>query len=61
MDERSGDGDRPLRVRLEVHLDRQPIRGLLRTDQGDEESFTGWLGFVDALRRVQQVNDVGGR
>jgi hypothetical protein len=45
--------DRTLRLRLEVQLDRQPITGRLRTDRGAEESFVGWLGFADALRRLR--------
>jgi hypothetical protein len=46
--------DRTLRLRLDVQLDRQPIAGRLRTDDGTrEESFEGWLGFADALRRLR--------
>lgn len=46
--------DRTLRLRLDVQLDRQPIAGRLRTDDGtQEESFEGWLGFADALRRLR--------
>jgi len=44
--------DRTLRLRLDVQLDRQPITGRLRTDGGAEETFVGWLGFADALRRL---------
>jgi hypothetical protein len=40
-----------LSVRLDVHLDRQPITGRLRTDWGNDERFVGWLGFIDTLRR----------
>jgi hypothetical protein len=47
------DADHTLSVRLEIQLDRQPIRGHLRTDTGAEETFVGWLGFVDALQRLQ--------
>jgi hypothetical protein len=42
-----------LRLQLELHLDREPISGRLRTRSGAEERFVGWLGFVDALRRLQ--------
>jgi len=53
------DDDRPdegrmLSVRLDVHLDRQPISGRLRTDRGEDEQFVGWLGFIDTLRRLQE-------
>jgi hypothetical protein len=41
-----------LSVRLDLDLDRQPISGRLRTEQGGEEGFVGWLGFVDALKRL---------
>jgi hypothetical protein len=56
MDDRSGrDEERTLSLRLEVQLDRQPIGGRLRTDWGAEETFVGWLGFVDALRRLHDL------
>jgi hypothetical protein len=46
--------DRTLRLRLDVLLDRQPIAGRLRTDDGThEEPFEGWLGFADALRSLR--------
>jgi hypothetical protein len=45
--------DSTLSLRLDIQLDRQPIRGRLRTDSGAEETFVGWLGFVDALQRLQ--------
>jgi len=48
------DEDRLLSVRLDVHLDRQPISGRLRTDRGEDEQFVGWLGFIDTLRRLQE-------
>jgi hypothetical protein len=44
--------DRALSVRLDVHLDREPISGRLRAEGGADEVFVGWLGFVDALRRL---------
>ena len=46
-----------LRLQLELHLDREPISGRLRTEWGAEEPFVGWLGFVDALRRLQQQDE----
>lgn len=46
-----------LRLQLELHLDREPISGRLRTRWGAEEQFVGWLGFVDALRRLQQQDE----
>jgi hypothetical protein len=49
------DVDRTLSLRLEVQLDRQPIGGRLHTDWGAEETFVGWLGFVDALRRLRDL------
>jgi hypothetical protein len=49
------DEDRALRVQLELHLDRQPITGRLRREPGDEEPFVGWLGFVGALKRLNDA------
>jgi hypothetical protein len=46
-----------LRLQLDLHLDREPISGRLRTRRGAEEPFVGWLGFVDALRRLQQRDE----
>jgi hypothetical protein len=58
VDDRSASGDaHVLRLQLELCLDREPIRGRLRTRWGAEEQFVGWLGFVDALRRVQQRDE----
>jgi hypothetical protein len=53
-DYRRTDEDRALSVRLEIHLDRRPISGRLRTERGPVEEFVGWLGFVDALGRLHQ-------
>jgi hypothetical protein len=47
--------DRVLSVRLDVYLDRQPISGRLRGQRGVEEQFVGWLGFVDALKRLHDL------
>ncbi len=48
------DEDRVLRVELELHLGREPISGCLRPKAGAEEPFVGWLGFVDALKRLNE-------
>jgi hypothetical protein len=56
MDDPARAEDRVLRVQLDVHLDRRPITGRLRTPHGAEEPFVGWLGFVDALKRVQEAS-----
>ena len=53
-DETSADQDYPLRVQLDLDLDRQPISGRLRTRWGADNRFEGWLGFVDALKRLQE-------
>jgi hypothetical protein len=58
IDEQIGsDEDRVVSVRLDVCLDRQPITGRLRTERGADEQFVGWLGFVDALKRVHELED----
>ena len=44
-------------VRLDVYLDRQPTTGRLRTERGADEQFVGWLGFVDALKRLHELED----
>jgi hypothetical protein len=51
------DEDRVLRVQLELHLDSQPVTGLLRSERGADEAFVGWLGFVDALKRLHEPRD----
>jgi hypothetical protein len=48
------DEDQVLSVRLDVWLDRQPIKGRLRSERGADEQFVGWLGFVDALKRLHE-------
>lgn len=56
MDDLTGSGGgRALRVQLDIDLDRQPVTGRLRTREGAVERFTGWLGFVDALRRLHDL------
>jgi hypothetical protein len=55
MDDQAGTNkERVLRAQLDLHLDRQPISGRLRTEWGADERFEGWLGFIDALRRLQE-------
>jgi hypothetical protein len=49
------DADRALHVQLEVDLDRQPISGRLRSERGADERFVGWLGFVEALKRLDEL------
>ncbi|ADB49558.1 hypothetical protein [Conexibacter woesei] len=49
--------DRVLVVQLELHLDRQPLTGRLRRAGGAEHAFVGWLGFLEALRRVDGAAD----
>ena len=57
MDDRGrNDEDGALSVRLDVHLDRQPVTGRLRTARGADERFVGWLGFVDALKRAHEAS-----
>jgi uncharacterized protein YbjT (DUF2867 family) len=51
-DHRRADEDRPLRAQLELYLEREPISGRLRPERGADEEFVGWLGFVDALKRL---------
>jgi hypothetical protein len=51
------DEDRVLRVQLELDLDSQPVTGLLRSERGADEAFVGWLGFVDALKRLHEPGD----
>jgi hypothetical protein len=59
MDDVAGPDDEVvLTVQLELRLDRQPISGRLRTAQGADEQFIGWLGFVDALKKLQERGDV---
>ena len=58
MDDPAPTGEeRTLSVQLDLHLDRQPITGRLRTDRGADERFVGWLGFVDALKRLHDAEN----
>jgi hypothetical protein len=43
-----------LNVQLDVHLDRRPVAGRIRTPDGGEERFVGWLGFVEAMHRAER-------
>lgn len=55
MDDRHpAEDDPPLSVQLDVYLDRQPVTGRLRAAWGADERFVGWLGFVDALKRLHE-------
>ena len=56
-DQPPSDEENVLRLQLELNLDREPISGRLRTRRGAEEPFVGWLGFVDALRRLQHQDE----
>jgi hypothetical protein len=55
MEDQAQRDDRALTVRLDLHLDREPICGRLRTERGADERFVGWLGFVDALKRLHDA------
>lgn len=44
-----------LRVELEVHLDRQPVQGRVRTKAGTDTAFFGWLDFVTALQKLRGI------
>jgi hypothetical protein len=56
MDDHDRDHDRRLSVQLDVHLARRPVTGRLRSTQGADERFVGWLGFVDALKRMDRAS-----
>lgn len=43
-----------LRLQLDVRLDGRPISGALRTEEGAEERFVGWIEFVGALDRLHR-------
>lgn len=53
----SSNTDRPLSVRLDLYLDREPIAGCVRTADGAEEGFVGWLGFLDAVKRLHEEGE----
>jgi hypothetical protein len=56
-DEAGADEEGVLRVQLELNLNREPISGRLRTRRGADERFVGWLGFIDALTRLQEPGE----
>jgi hypothetical protein len=41
-----------LRLQLDVCLESRPVSGALRTEEGAEERFVGWLEFLGALDRL---------
>ena len=51
MSDGTGTDQATLRLQLDVRLDGRPISGALRTEEGAEEPFVGWLEFVGALDR----------
>jgi hypothetical protein len=56
MDGHARDHDDPtLRLQLDLHLGREPISGRLRCERCADEEFVGWLGFVEALRRLSEA------
>ena len=58
MDDQAGPEEADvLRLQLELDLSREPISGRLRVHWGAEERFVGWLGFIDALKRLQQQDE----
>jgi hypothetical protein len=58
MDDHAGPDDADvLCAQLELNLNCEPISGRLRTARGAEERFVGWLGFIDALKRLQEQGE----
>jgi hypothetical protein len=45
-----------LTIQLQLEHGREPVRGVLRIEDGTEERFVGWLGFVDALKRLCEAD-----
>jgi hypothetical protein len=54
MSDGTGTDQATLRLQLDVRLDGRPISGALRTEEGAEERFVGWLEFVGALDRLHR-------
>jgi hypothetical protein len=55
MDDHPRAGEpRTLNLQLDLHVDSLPITGQLRSAGGSAERFVGWLGFLDALRRIEE-------
>jgi hypothetical protein len=55
MDDQARHDDRTLSVQLDLQLDQRPITGRLRPERGPDEPFVGWLGFVEALRKLSDA------
>jgi hypothetical protein len=47
-----------LRLELELEMDREPVRGVLRRGERSEE-FVGWLALADALGRLHEGSRTG--
>jgi hypothetical protein len=45
-----------LTIQLQLEHGHEPVRGVLRIEDGSEERFVGWLGFVDALKRLCEAD-----
>jgi uncharacterized protein YbjT (DUF2867 family) len=56
MDDHASDDQGTLSCQLDVNLDRRPVTGRIRTPDGADERFVGWLGFVDAMKRSEQTS-----
>jgi hypothetical protein len=54
-DQAPTDRSRRLSVQLDLSLDSEPISGRLRSERGHTQEFVGWLGFVEALRRLSDA------
>jgi hypothetical protein len=54
MDDPARDHETALSCQLDVNLDRRPVTGRIRTPDGADERFVGWLDFIDAMKRVEQ-------
>jgi hypothetical protein len=61
MPENAREDDSTLHFQLDLCLERRPITGTLRTEQGAEERFVGWLGFVSALARLAPTDELSAR
>jgi hypothetical protein len=53
-DDAAPDEEVVLRMQLELRIECEPIIGRLRAEGGADEEFVGWLGFLDALRRLHE-------
>jgi hypothetical protein len=54
-DQAQTNADRPLSVQLDLRLNSDPISGWIRCERAPAEQFVGWLGFVEALRRLSEA------